>query len=272
MQTVGRLEGEQSGIIMKRMTVQFKILSTWVGIESTQNIFESFFRKSLRLTHTTLLKQETTNILFVELKSESTQKNLIPMLEDVAKDANLEFIAIGWGWIISDNIYNIYTQEHICRDNFETKRYTITPSVVVYNVLLLMFFIFLATFTFRSMMDNPMIITYWIGFAFAIAWVFIGLFQVREIICDKERFIIKYCLPFKRIIPWSDVISMQVRMVRGFVCTVKTRKGFRIDFLVGKYFGMKDAENLVKTIAQRSKLHIVEGFEWDNSRYIRYNG
>jgi hypothetical protein len=256
---------------MKRMTAQFKILSNWVGIETTQNIFESLFRKSPRLTHVNLLKQETTNILFVELKSESTPKDLIPIFESVAGDANLEFIAVGWGWMISDNIYNIYTQEHVPHDNSETKRYTVQPSLVVYNILLLTLIISLATFTYRSIMGNPTVIIYWVGFAFAIALVFIVLFQTREVICDRERFIIKYWLPFKRIIPWGDVISMQVRMVRGFVCTVKVRKGFRIDFLVGKYFGMKDAEHLVETIARRSNLRIVEGFEWDNSRYNRYD-
>jgi hypothetical protein len=192
-------------------------------------------------------------------------------LESVANDANLEFIAIGWGWMVSDNIYNIYTQEHMRHDNFETKRYTVLPSLVVYNILLLMFIIFLATFTYRSMMDNPTVIIYRVGFAFTIALVFIVLFQTREVICDKEKFIIKYWLPFKRIIPWGDVIGMQVRMARGFVCTIKLRKGFGIDFLVGKYFGMKDAEHLVKTVARRSKLHIVEGFDWDNSRYSQYD-
>jgi hypothetical protein len=260
------------GITMKRMTAQFKILNTWVGVEATQNICASIFIKSLPLTHTTLFKQVSTDMLFVELNSESTQNKLAPMLKNVAQAANLEFVTIGWGWIISDRIYNIYSQELINVDNFKARRYIATPALIVYNALLLILFISLAALALKNLVDNPAAVTPWMGFVFACAFVFAGLFQVREIIYGRDDLVIKYWFPYQRAIAWDNIISMQVRMMRSLTCTIKMRKGWGVDFQVGKYLGIGDAESLVKTIAQKSKLHLVEGYYWENSQYIQYNG
>ena len=254
------------------MTARFKTTSSWVGLESSKNIFETFFQKYPRLTQTTLFTQETPNDLFVELKSEVNPKTLKPLLEAVAKDANLEFLAVGWGWIISDDIQGVSSRENSLGVNFEAKRYTVTSITVVYSVSIWILIIFLAAVTFVNIIANPMIITYWIGFALVIVLAFARLFQVREIICNDEGVKVKHLFPSEKFIPWHEIVGLKVRLLRGFVCTIETRKGFGVHFLVGKYFGMENAETLVKTIAKKSKLYIVDGTEWDNSRYIQYEG